>query len=296
MSADKRKALGRGLSALLPGSPAMASKREYFVAAIEEVHPSGQNPRRSFDEAGMQELVDSLREHGLLQPLVVRSRPELEGGGFTLIAGERRWRAAQKAGLKEVPVVVKEASAAEAFELALVENLQRRDLNPLEEAEAFRRLADDHGLTHEEIARRIGKDRSTIVNSVRLLKLPDLVRAMLVDGRLQMGHARCLLGLSAELIAATAESVVTQGLSVRQTEALVAKLKAPPRESPKTPPKSPLEQPQKSANLRDLEQRLHRSLGVPVRVAERVPGAGKLEIDYANLDELDRVLDKLLRP
>ena len=290
MSVDKRKALGRGLSALLPGSPAPSSqKREYFVAAIEEVHPSGDNPRRVFDEAGMQELVDSVREHGLLQPLVVRTR---EGGdGFTLIAGERRWKAAQKAGLKEVPVVVKEASPAEAFELALVENLQRRDLNPLEEAEAYRRLADDHAMTHEEIARRVGKDRTTIVNAVRLLKLPEALRAMLVDGRLQMGHARALLGLDADAMAKAASEVIAAGLSVRQTEALVTRLKAPPKEQPK--PKAPVE---KSANLRDLEQRLHRSLGVPVRVAERAPGAGKLEIDYANLDELDRVLDKLLRP
>jgi ParB family chromosome partitioning protein len=304
MSNDKRKALGRGLSALLPGAPSAASapaggaaapvaqpaasppaRREYFICAIEDVHPSGANPRKDFDEEALSELADSLREHGLLQPLLVRQR---DGGGFTLIAGERRWKAAQRAGLKDVPVVVKEAADRQAFELALVENVQRRDLNAIEEAEAFRRLADEYGYTQDQIARRVGKDRATVANAFRLLKLPEAVRAMVIDGRLQMGHARALLGLDGDALVGAAEQVVKQGLSVRQTEALAQKLKQPPK-----PPKPA---PEKNANVRDLEQRLQRSVGVPCRIVEKAKDVGKLEIEYANLDELDRVLDKLLRP
>jgi ParB family chromosome partitioning protein len=299
VSVDKRKALGRGLDALLPqrpgappltaSHPTVAARRDYFLCAIEDVHPSGQNPRRSFDEPALVELADSIREHGVIQPLVVRARSAGEGGGFTLVAGERRWRAAQKAGLKEVPVVVKDATSTEAFEMALVENLQRRDLNPIEEAEAFRQLTEHHGYTAEHLAKRIGKDRTTIANTLRLLKLPTAAKVMVADGRLQMGHARALLGLEKEqAIVDAAEQVVKGGLSARQTEALVKKLREPR-------PVRPARDPQKSANVRDLEKRLERAVGLPVRVVERAPNAGRLEIDYANLDELERVLDKLLR-
>ena len=292
MSVDKRKALGRGLSALLPGGPAGAppKQREYFFAAIEDVYKSGDNPRQRFDEAGLAELTESIREHGLIQPLVVRNR-DGSNGGFTLIAGERRWRAAQKAGLKEVPVVVKEASSTEAFELALVENLQRRDLNPIEEAEAYRRLREEHNYTEEHLAKRVAKDRSTIANSLRLLKLPRPVQLMVEDDTLQMGHARALLGLEKDLaIEAAALQVIKSALSVRQTEALVKRLRTTPTK------KKDGARGDKSPNIKDLETRLERAMGVPVRVVERGPGAGKVEIDYANLDELDRVLDRLLRP
>jgi len=292
MTDPKRKALGRGLDALLPkrpeasAPPAKAPQRDYFVCAIEDVHPSANTPRRSFDEPALVELTESIREHGLLQPLVVRTR---EGGGFTLVAGERRWRAAQRAGLKDVAVVVKEATATAAFELALVENLQRSDLNPIEEAEGFRHLIDSHGHTPEHVARRVGKDRSTVVNTLRLLKLPAPTRALVADGRLPMGQARALLGLESEAaILAAAVQVVSGGLSTRQTEALVKRLRQPPGE--------PRVEPPRSANVRDLEKRLERSLGVPVKLAERSGGAGRIEIDYANLDELERVLDKLLKP
>jgi len=292
MTDPKRKALGRGLDALLPtrseaSAPPAAARREYFVCAIEDVHPSANNPRRSFDEPALVELTESIREHGLLQPLVVRTR---EGGGFTLVAGERRWRAAQRAGLKDVAVVVKEATATAAFELALVENLQRSDLNPIEEAEGFRHLIDQHGHTPEHVARRVGKDRSTVVNTLRLLKLPAPTRALVAEGRLPMGQARALLGLDSEAaILAAAEQVVSGGLSTRQTEALVKRLRQPPGAAPRI-------EPPRSANVRDLEKRLERSLGVPVKLAERGGGAGRIEIDYANLDELERVLDKLLKP
>jgi ParB family chromosome partitioning protein len=262
------------------------------VCAIEEVHPSRDNPRQVFEEAALGELVESIRAQGLIQPLVVRSRSAAEGGGFTLIAGERRWRAAQRAGLKDVPVVVKEASPSQAFELALVENLQRRDLNAIEEAEAYRRLTDEHGYSAEELAQRVGKDRATIANMLRLLALPEPVRELVAAGQLQMGHARALLGLgSAEAIVRAAARVVKDALSVRQTEALVQRERAPQKAAAPAAVEKP-----RSASVRDLEQRLERALGVRARVVERGAGKGTLELDYGNLDELDRVLDRLLKP
>lgn len=301
MTNDKRKALGRGLDALLPSKTSTpttgAPRRDYFVCAIEEVYPSGANPRRQFDEEALGELAESIREHGVLQPLVVRVRDVAEGGGFTLIAGERRWRAAQRAGLKDVPVVVKEASDSLAFELALVENLQRRDLNPIEEAEGYRRLLDEHGYTHEHLARQVSRDRTTIVNTLRLLKLPPTVRALVIEGRLSSGHARALLGLEeAARIEALAAQALEQGWSVRQVEAAVKRAKQQAQATPAAADAAKGEASQKSPNLRDLETRLQRALGVSCQVHERAPGVGKLEIDYANLDELDRVLDKLLKP
>ncbi len=288
---DKRKALGRGLGALIPGAVPTA-KRDYFRCGIEEIHPSKENPRQAFDEVGINELAESLRAQGLIQPLVVRVRPPAEGGGFTLIAGERRWRAAQRAGLKDVPVVVKEASAGQAFELALVENLQRQDLNPIEEAEAYRRLTDEHGYSAEQLGARVGKDRATIANTLRLLKLPSRVRSQVAAGQLQMGHARALLGLpESAAIEQAAGQVIAGQFSVRQTEALVQRLRAPQAVGKNSP-----EPANKSAGVRDLEQRLERALGLRVEVRDRSGGRGSLEITYRTLDELDRVLDRLLKP
>ncbi|MSP63714.1 MAG: ParB/RepB/Spo0J family partition protein [Myxococcales bacterium] len=288
---DKRRALGRGLDALMPPVPSPPTvKRDYFVCGIEEVHPSRSNPRQVFEEAALAGLMESIRAQGVIQPLVVRNRPAAEGGGFMLIAGERRWRAAQKAGLKEVPVVVKEATAAQAFELALVENLQREDLNAIEEAEAYRRLSDEHGYTPGRLAERVGRDPSTISNTLRLLKLPASVRGMVAGGQLQAGHARTLLGL--ETVAAieeAAEKVVKGGLSVRQVEALVQKAR-------RGPPPAGDPDAGKSPNLRDLELRLERALGLRVKVSERPKGGGSLEIAWRSLDDLDRVLDRLLKP
>src|SRR5512146_1906929 len=189
----KKRGLGRGLSALLPTaappSPIRSSEKSkaYFAAGIEELYPSPEQPRRKFDEAQLAELAESIKTHGVIAPLVVRPRPE--GGGYFLIAGERRWRAAQRAGLREVPVVVQEVDTRSAFERALVDNLQRADLGALEEAAAFQRLIDEFGLTQEQVADRIGKDRSTVANSIRLLKLPAPVRQLVEDDRLSMGHA-----------------------------------------------------------------------------------------------------------
>lgn len=306
MSEAKKRGLGRGLSALLPGGPppsaiggfaepqpsapppmpAPPRPKTYFAAGIEELYPSPEQPRRRFDEVKLGELADSMKAHGVIVPLVVRPRPE---GGYYLIAGERRWRAAQRAGLHEVPVVVQDVAQGTALERALVENLQRADLGPLEEAAAYHRLVEEFGLTQDAIAERIGKDRSTIANSIRLLKLPPPVRQLVEDDRLSMGHARALLALDEPAeIERAARQVVDRQLSVRATEALVKKAKEP--EDRKPPPR-----PEKSASVRDLEERLTRALGGPVTITEDEPGkAGRIEIRYLNLDHLERLLDRLL--
>lgn len=291
----KKRGLGRGLAALLPtpGSPPPVRtpsgnelKRTYFSAQIEEVYPGPEQPRHNFDETALGELAESIKVHGVIVPLVVRPRPE---GGYYLIAGERRWRASQRAGLHTVPVVVQEVDSQVAFERALVENLQRADLGPIEEATAFQRLVDEFGMTQDQIADRIGKDRSTISNAIRLLKLPPTVRQMVEDERLQMGHARALLGLDdAAAIERAARTVVEKQLSVRATEALVKQDRAPEKAKPRKGP-------EKSASVRDLEERLTRALGGPVSISEDEPGkSGRITIKYMNLDHLDRLLDKLL--
>jgi ParB family chromosome partitioning protein len=294
MSSDlKKRGLGRGLSALLPTAAAPSPlrsdsgpRRTYFSAQIEEVYPGPEQPRHKFEETALTELADSIRVHGVIVPLVVRPRPE---GGYFLIAGERRWRAAQRAGLHEVPVVVQEVDSQVAFERALVENLQRADLGPIEEATAFQRLVDEFGLTQDQIADRIGKDRSSVSNAIRLLKLPPGVRQMVEDDRLQMGHARALLGLDEPAaIERAARTVVDKALSVRATEALVKQQRAPEKAKPRKAT-------EKSASVKDLEERLTRALGGPVTITEDEPGkAGRIQIRYMNLDHLDRLLDRLL--
>jgi ParB family chromosome partitioning protein len=226
-------------------------------------------------------------------PLVVRPRP---GGGYHLIAGERRWRAAQRAGLHEVPVVVQDVDGREAFERALVENLQRSDLNPIEEAGAFQRLIEEYGLTQEEVAERVGKDRSTIANSVRLLRLPDGVRVMVEERKLTMGHARALLGLeSIDDMEVVARTIASKGLSVRATEDLVRKRSRPAPTEAEKAERAAKAPPAKSASVRDLEERLTRALGGPVTITEDAPGkAGTVEIRYLDLDHLDRLLERLL--
>jgi ParB family chromosome partitioning protein len=301
MAEMKKRGLGRGLGALMPSGPMTpaapasqqvqapaptARSRTYFAAGIEELYPSPEQPRHKFDDVKLGELADSIKVHGVIVPLVVRPRPD---GGYFLIAGERRWRAAQRAGLHEIPVVVQDIEEGPALERALVENLQRADLGPLEEASAYQRLVDEFGLTQDEIAERIGKDRSTIANAIRLLKLPAPVRQMVEDEKLSMGHARALLGLEdASAIERAARSVIDRQLSVRATEALVKKTRAP---EPATKPAPPA----KSASVRDLEDRLTRALGGPVKITEDEPGkAGSIEIRYMDLDHLERLLDRLL--
>jgi ParB family chromosome partitioning protein len=302
--AGKRRALGRGLSALLPQAPrppappaagaraataeAPTGPRNYYVAPIEEIHPQPNQPRRRFAEPDLEELAQSIRTYGVIQPLIVRTRA---GGGFLLIAGERRWRASQRAGLLEVPVVVQDVASREAFERALVENLQRADLNPIEEAEAYQRLSTDHGYTQEQLSERVGKERSTVANSLRLLKLPSGVRDRVEEGALSMGHARALLGLeSVAEIEVVSRQVVSKGLSVRATEALVRE-----RQAGKARPAAKVAA-RKSPSVRDVENRLTKALGAQVNLFEGKKGkGGRLEIRYADLDDLDRLLEKLLR-
>lgn len=286
----KKRGLGRGLSALLPTaaaqSPAVDRVRTYFAAQIEDVYPAPDQPRRRFPDAELEQLAVSIRAHGVIMPLVVRPRRD---GGYTLIAGERRWRAAQRAGLHEVPVVIQDVDPREAFERALVENVQRQDLDPLEEAAAYHRLTTEFGLTQDAVAERVGKDRSTIANALRLLKLPAAVRELVEARKLTMGHARALLALASDHDMETcAREVIARGLSVRATEALVKKRQAG---TPAAKPAAPA----KSASVRDLEERLTRALGGPVTLTEDAPGkAGRIEIRYLDLDHLDRLLDRLL--
>ncbi len=299
---EKRRALGRGLDALLPTAPVSAPPRlgaesSMFECPIERLVPQKDQPRRAFDDQSLEELAQSIREHGLLEPILVRrAAPPVGAAGpandaYEIIAGERRWRASQKAGLRDVLVIVKDVTAADAFELALIENVQREDLNPLELAEALDRLMREHGYTQEHLATRLGKDRATIANSVRLLKLPPRVRQMVLDGALTEGHARALLGAQdPKLIEQLAEKVARAGMSVRETERLVRSLAKDKKDSDAKEP----EEPQKNANLRDLEQRLARRLSARVEVRD-AKGKGEIAVRYSSLDELDRLLDMLLK-
>lgn len=289
-SGGKRQALGRGLAALIPSAgggdpgartPAGGGLR---VLDIESIHPSSRQPRKHFDDSRLDELAETIRNQGIIQPLVVRAR---DAGGFELVAGERRWRAAQRAGLHQVPALVRETSESQAFELALIENLQREDLNPIEEAEAFQYMLAEHGHTQESLSVRVGKDRSTVANALRLLKLPPAVRAMVREARLNMGHARALLGLeSDQAIERLARQAASRGLSVRQVESLVK------REREGASHAIP---PQLSPAARDLVHRLEQALATRVKLVESSPKSGRLEIHYASLDELDAILARILR-
>ncbi len=290
--ADKRRpALGRGMAALLsnaappPSSTGSFHGRGMLMLPVEAVERNPKQPRKRFEEKALEELAASIREHGIIEPVLVRR----DGGRYRILAGERRWRAAQRAGLKEVPAVVREASDREAFELALVENLQRQDLNAIEEAEAYEVLVDSYKLTQDAVAERVGKDRSTVANALRLLKLPEDVRDLVKDGKLDMGHARALLGLEGEeAIRRAAARVLREGLSVRATEALVHSLGT---KEPKKPPRGA--KGGESAAIRDLTQRLQRRLGARCRVVPRSATAGKLEVEYSSLDELDGILARI---
>jgi ParB family transcriptional regulator, chromosome partitioning protein len=276
----KRPALGKGIGALL-NSATMEGGRRYFLCPIEDLQPHRDQPRKTFNDAKMAELVASIREKGIIQPLVVRQHE----GRYQIIAGERRWRAAQKAGLHEVPVVIQDVSEAWAFELALIENIQREDLNPIEEAEAYRNLIDGFDLSQEEAAKRVGKDRSTVANALRLLRLPQKVRDDVVAVRLTMGHARALLSLEDEgdLLEAR-EQVVNKKLSVRETEALVKRIRA----FATLPPKARRSR-EDNPQLLFLTGELKKALGTQVKIAPRGKG-GKIEITYFSAQELERLL------
>jgi len=260
-----------------------------FSCSIDKIVLQHGQPHQHFDSDRLDELASSLREHGLLEPLVVRRRPGQDD--FELIAGERRWRAAQRADLKQVLVVVRDVSAKDAFELALIENIQREDLDPIEFAEAMDRLVREHGYTQDTLAQRVGKDRSTIANALRLLRLPPAVREKVVIGELSEGHARALLGAPDDKqLSDLAEKVVRGRLSVRQTEALVRSAKDGKAAGGKGGGGGGKEKP---ANVRDLEARLTKRLGTKVEVREK-DGKGEIIVKYASWDELDRLLDVLL--
>ncbi|HXU04868.1 MAG TPA: ParB/RepB/Spo0J family partition protein, partial [Polyangia bacterium] len=244
-----------------------------------------------FTDERLEELAASIRTQGIIQPLIVRIR---EAGGYELVAGERRWRAAQRAGLHEVPAVIRDIAPAQAFEMALVENLQREDLNPIEEAAGYERLIAEFGYTQEKLADRVGKERSTVANSLRLLRLPDNVRTLVAQGRLSMGHARALLGLeSVAAMEKLARRTVSQDLSVRKVEEAVRRDRAGGGDGG-AKPGSTASRP--SPNARDLGMRLTRALGTRVDINETGPGQGQIAIHYHSLDQLDALLERIVAP
>lgn len=285
-----RRGLGRGLGALIPGGEAGPGLLEVDT---QDIVPNPRQPRSRMDPDSLLELADSIREHGLIQPLIV-ARVESEGDSpdqatsprYQLIAGERRWQAAQMAGLEQVPVVVKEVTPQETLELALVENIQRADLNPLEEASAYRQLVDEFGLTQEKVAARVGRSRSSVANSLRLLGLPDEIKAPLAEGKISEGHARAILGLAAlELQLLVLKAVFQRSLSVRQTEELVRRLSAqkPEKKQSKVSP------PETSA----LETAFRSALGTKVNLVRSRKG-GRLVIHFYSEEELQHLYDRIV--
>lgn len=292
-----RKALGRGLSALLPPRPDIASTatapaiaKVVDVLPVIQIRPNPKQPRVTFHDESLEELAASIKANGVIQPLVVQQ----DGDHYLLIAGERRWRAAQIAGLTEVPVVVRDYAPDRILEIALIENIQREDLNPIEVAEALARLVDDHHLTHEQVAERTGKDRASVTNLLRLLRLAQPVQQMVIAGQLALGHARALLSLDEEATQIdTAITVVTEGLSVRATEQLVKKAKkldtliaSVGQTQEQEKPEVPID-----PNVKAAVEELERHLGTRVRLVPKTDERGRLEIEYYSKAELQRLYE-----
>lgn len=281
----QKTGLGKGLSALIPVAPPQSVQNTSrddpkTQVDIDKINPSPFQPRRAFDEIKLQELAMSIRNQGIIQPLVVRPK----GERFELIAGERRWRAAMKAGLSTVPVVVRQASDRDALQLALIENLQREDLNPIEEATGYRRLQDEFTWSQEEVADKVGKSRPAVTNALRLLALPSEVQQEVASGNLPAGQARALLGLQSEAVIITAyREVLARALSTRETEKLVRNLKAGRRRRRESPAVDP--------DLRSLVEELQRALGTKIRVLPKArSNKGKIEIEYYSLPDLERII------
>jgi len=282
----QRKALGRGLNALL-GTPDLEGEQLREID-VDRILPNSHQPRKTFEEESLNELADSIREHGLVQPIVVRP---LEDGFFQLIAGERRWRASQRAGLSRVPAVIREAGEHAALELALIENLQREDLNPMEEAQAYERLIADFGMTQEEVARRVGKNRATISNMLRLLKLPPEVQQWLRENRLSTGHAKALLSLNdLDAILDSAKRIIQGNYSVRQAEMLVSRYVNGGGVKDGSAGDPDVLDPNVRAAIHELEQ----CLGTKVTLRES-GGKGKIEIHFFSFEEMNRLYEGLLR-
>jgi ParB family transcriptional regulator, chromosome partitioning protein len=291
---DKRRALGRGLDSLLPAraatapvtmpAPAPAGAEEI---AVELIDPNPYQTRRGLSEQSLNELADSIRSSGVVQPVVLRPGPN---GRFQLVAGERRWLASKRAGKATIPAVLRQVSNEQAMEITIIENLQREDLNPMEQARAFERLSREFGLTQEQIATRTGKDRASIANFIRLLKLPLPVQEALEDGRLSFGHGKVLAGLTGfpDHLEKAARQTIDHGFSVRETEELVGRLL-----NPESPARKP-DQPAKALdpNVREAQRTLERALGVKVEIRDR-KGKGKIILKYASLEDFDRIVDAL---
>ena len=273
-----KTALGKGLESLLPDKT-----QEIINIDITRIIPGDQQPRKVFKDTALQELAASIKERGVLQPIIVSRTGD---GTFRLIAGERRWRASSLAGLKKIPAIVKDVASADSLEIALIENIQREDLNPVETAEAFHRLMKDFNLTQEELSAKVGKDRATVANYLRLLKLPDEIKKFVNDGSLSMGHARAILSIEGKANQLeAARRIIHKGLSVRETESLAKKWS--------TGAKKKTAHRKKDPQIESLQEKLIRSLGTKVRIHDKGK-KGKIEIEYYSLDELDRLLDILM--
>jgi ParB family chromosome partitioning protein len=276
-----KTALGKGLGSLIPEKE---KRSEILELDIDSIVPSEYQPRRVFNDNSLEELALSIKEKGIIQPVIVK-RSTMDT--FQLIAGERRLRAAGKAGLKKIPAIVKDAAPEEVLELALIENIQREDLNPLEAAEAFQRLIRDFNLTHDELSRKVGKDRATVTNYLRILKLPPDIKKWVAEGTLNIGHAKALLQIDdLALQIEAARKIIRKGLSVREAESLSKK--SPSRSSGRK------EQKAKDPQVASLEDRLRQSLGTKVTLVHKGKKGGKIEIEYYSLDELDRLLEILI--
>lgn len=276
MELAKRRALGRGLGALIP-STHPEERGNPSAVPLSAIQPNPLQPRQEFAEGAIEELAQSIRQKGILQPLLVRR----VGGVYELIAGERRLRAAQRLGLEEVPITIRDCTDGEMLELALIENIQRENLNPLEEARAYRRLSEEFHLTQDEIAKRVGKDRSTVTNTMRLLQLPQEVQRQIERGALSAGHARALINAGSEAAKVKlAHEVIARRLTVRETEKLAKRQLRPIAD----------------VELRAAEHRLTEALGTRVRLHTRRGGAGKIEIEYHSLEALNALIDRLSAP
>ncbi len=278
----KRQALGKGLGALIPGGEESTLPGSPLQVPIDEVFPNPNQPRKKFDKSSLKGLADSIREKGILQAILVQKVP----GGYELVAGERRLRAARLAGLSLIPVQVRKLQEEEKIELALIENIQRENLNPVEEAQAYKELRDRHGFTQQEVAKRVGKDRTTVANSIRILALPEFVKKELIEGNVSAGHARALLSLDREAdLRSMLSKILKKGLSVREVEQAVTRKKSGPDAGGKKTVK-PIE-------LIDLEKRLSRKLAAKVRINVGKKG-GRIEVSYGSLDELNNLVDILM--
>ena len=287
MAAAKKRGLGRGLDALLGGDAdgslsTQAGEGELRMLPIEQIHSGKYQPRRHWNEEALEELAASIKAHGLIQPVVVR---ELGRHRYELIAGERRWRAAQRAQLGEIPALVKKVAEAAVPAMALIENIQREDLTPLEEADALKRLIDDFDLTHQQAADAVGRSRASVSNLLRLTELPESIKKLLDDGKLEMGHARCLLTLAESIAVPLARQAVTLGWSVRELEEAARRAQATPKDKAKPTARDP--------NVADLERQLAERFATRVELAQSRGGRGKLVIHYHSADELEGILDKI---